>query len=104
MLELDETELEPLALDGMEVPRIRVYGPPPFTEARLGSHDYRYERSFPVKGHGANLPNFIREQMAAGRIPLVLERENRFLIYLDVQAEAEPEPESAEAEETAETT
>jgi hypothetical protein len=84
VLELDELELEPLPLDGMEVPRIRVYGPPPFSQARLGEQEYRYERSFPVKGHGANLPNFIREQTSAGKIPLVLEREDRFYIYLSV--------------------
>jgi hypothetical protein len=84
VLELDELELEPLPLDGMEVARIRVYGPPPFSQAKLGEQEYRYERSFPVKGHGANLPNFIREQMAEGKTPLVLERENRFYIYLSV--------------------
>ena len=84
MLELDETQLEPLPLDGMEVPRIRFYGPPPYTEATLGGREYRYERSFPVKGHGANLPDFIREQMNAGKTPLILERANRFYVYLDV--------------------
>jgi hypothetical protein len=102
ILELDDTELETLPLDGMEVARIRVHGPPPFTEARLGERDYRYERSFPVRGHGANLPNFLREQMDAGRTPLVLERENRFLIYLDVAAEAADASEGGEAEEAAE--
>ena len=84
MLELDDLDLEPLPLDGMEVPRIRVHGPPPFTQAKLGEQEYRYERSYPVKGHGANLPDFIREQMGAGKKPLVLERENRFYIYLSV--------------------
>jgi hypothetical protein len=84
VLELDELELEPLPLDGLEVPRIHFHGPPPFTQAKLGDREYQYERSFPVKGHGANLPNFIREQMAAGKTPLILERENRFYIYLDV--------------------
>ena len=82
MLELDESLLEPLALDGMEVPRIRLHGPPPYTQARLGEREYRYERSFPVKGHGAKLPDFIREQLEAGKTPLVLERESRFYVYL----------------------
>jgi hypothetical protein len=83
VLELDESLLEPLALDGLEVPRIRVYGAPPYSQAKLGEREYRYERSFPVKGHGAKLPNFIREQMATGKTPLVLEREDRFYIYLN---------------------
>jgi hypothetical protein len=84
VLELDETLLETLPLDGMELPRIRLHGPPPFSQARLGDREYRYERSFPVKGHGANLPNFIREQLEAGKTPLLLEREDRFYVYLNV--------------------
>ena len=84
MLELDEALLEPLPLDGVEVSRIRLYGPPPYTQAKLGEQEYRYERSFPVKGHGAKLPNFIREQMAAGKTALILERDTRFYVYLNV--------------------
>jgi hypothetical protein len=84
VLELDELEIEPLPLDGLEVPRIRFYGPPPYTQAKLGEREYRYERSFPVKGHGAKLPNLLREQMAAGKSPLLLERDERFYLYLDV--------------------
>jgi hypothetical protein len=84
VLELDETQLDTLPLDGLEVPRIRLYGPPPYSEAKLGETAYRYEKSFPVKGHGAKLPNFIREQMAAGKTPLILERDTRFYVYLNV--------------------
>jgi hypothetical protein len=84
VLELDESQLELLPLDGLEVPRIRLHGSAPFTLARLGEQEYQYERSFPVKGHGAKLPNFIREQMAAGKTPLVIERDTRFYIYLNV--------------------
>lgn len=82
LLELDEAELEPLPLDGMDVPRIRVGGPPPYWAVRLGGQEYRYERSFPVKGHGASLPDFLREHMAAGRKPLLVERLDRFYVYL----------------------
>lgn len=83
MLELDEAMLEPLALDGMEVPRIRLLrAPPPHTQAKLGDLVYHYERSFPVRGYGANLPRFIREQMQEGKSPLLLERENRLYLYL----------------------
>jgi hypothetical protein len=82
LLELDEAELEPLPLDGMDVPRIRVGGPPPYSAVRLGGQQYLYERSFPVKGHGASLPNFLREHMAAGKKPLLVERIDRFYVYL----------------------
>lgn len=84
MLILDESTLEPLPLDGLEVPCIRLFGPPPYTEAKLGKQEYRYERSYPVQGHSANLPNFIREQIAAGKSPLLIEREDRFYVYLNV--------------------
>jgi hypothetical protein len=82
VLELDESLIETLPLDGLEVPRIHVYGPPPFSQALLGQQQYNYERSFPVKGHGAKLPAFLREQMNAGKTPLILEREDRFYVYL----------------------
>ena len=36
---------------------------------KFGGQEYHYERSFPVKGHGASLPNFLREQLAAGKKP-----------------------------------
>lgn len=81
-LELEDVDLEPLVLDGLEVPRIRYYGPPPFTTLRFDGVDYQYERSFPVKGHGANLPDFLRDRMAAGKKPLLIERTDRFYVYL----------------------
>jgi hypothetical protein len=82
VLELDESLLDMLPLDGLEVPRIHLYGPPPFTQATLGEKQYSYERSFPVRGHGAKLPAFLREQIASGKTPLILEREERFYVYL----------------------
>jgi hypothetical protein len=82
VLELDESELEPLALDGLEVARIRVGGPPPYSAVKLGGQEYQYERSFPVKGYGATLPRALREHLAAGKTPLLLERPDRFYLYL----------------------
>jgi hypothetical protein len=35
-----------------------------------------------VKGHGANLPDFLRDRMAAGKKPLLIERTDRFYVYL----------------------
>jgi hypothetical protein len=82
-MEIDESLLEPLPLDGFEVARVRLHaGGPPFSEVRLGAEKYRYDRSYPVKGHGANLPRYLREQMASGKKPLVIERVDRFYVYL----------------------
>lgn len=83
MLELDEDMLEPLALDGLDVPRVRLLRePPPHTQAKLGDQVYHYERSFPVRGYGANLPRFIRERLEEGKRPLLVERQDRFYLYL----------------------
>jgi len=85
LLELDDSRLEPLPLDGMEVPRILLHeGGPPHSQVRFNGREYRYSRSFPIKGHGASLPRFIREQLDAGKTPLVLERTERFYVYLNV--------------------
>jgi hypothetical protein len=83
ILELEDVDLEPLALDGLEVPRIYMHGgPPPYSELRFEGEDYLYARSFPIKGHGASLPNFLRERMAEGKKPLLVERTDRFYVYL----------------------
>jgi len=85
LLELDDSNLEPLPLDGMEVARVLIHeGGPPHSQVRFNGREYRYARSFPIKGHGASLPRFIREQLGAGKTPLVLERPDRFYVYLDV--------------------
>jgi hypothetical protein len=82
-MEIDESLLDPLPLDGFEVARVRLHGGgPPYSEVRLGGDEYRYDRSYPVKGYGANLPRYLREQMASGKKPLVIERVDRFYLYL----------------------
>jgi hypothetical protein len=82
-MEIDESLLEPLALDGFDVPLVRLHsGPPPSSEVRLGANEYRYDRSYPVTGYGANLPRYLKEQMASGKQPLVIERVDRLYIYL----------------------
>ena len=84
--EFDEDQLEPLPIDGMVIPRIRLTleDEPPFHLVKVGEQTYQYEKSYPIKGHSATLPRFVREQMSAGRKPLVIERPTRFLVYLDV--------------------
>ena len=83
----DETELDALQLDDdLEIPRIRLTmeQSPPYHEIKVGNQAYRYERSYPIKGHGATLPRFAREQLAAGKQTLVVERRDRFLVYVSV--------------------
>ena len=83
----EEAQLEPLPIDGLDVPRIRLTlgEPPPYHQVRVGEQEYEYDKSYPIKGHSATLPRYVREQMGAGRKPLVIERPTRFLVYLDIQ-------------------
>lgn len=84
MLDLDEAQVVPYAVDG-EVPRVRLTrGEPPSVDVRLGGREYRYERSFPIKGHAAVMPRYLREQAAAGKDLLIIERPDRFYIYVAV--------------------
>ena len=86
MDEFDESQVDPLPIDGMEVPRIRLTlsEEPPFHLVKVGGQTYQYEKSYPIKGHGATLPRFVREQLGAGRKTLLIERPTRYLVYLDV--------------------
>jgi len=83
MMQFEDTELEELPLDGdLVVPRIRMttYGLPDI-EIMLGDRQYEYQRSYPIKGHMATLPKAVREGLAAGKTPLVIERSERFYLY-----------------------
>ena len=86
MEEFEEDQLEPLPIDGMLIPRIRLTleEAPPFHQVKVGEQAYQYEKSYPIKGHSATLPRFVREQMGAGRKPLLIERPTRYLVYLDI--------------------
>ena len=70
----------------MMVPRIRLTlgEPPPFYQVKVGDQAYEYQKSYPIKGHSATLPRYLREQLSAGRKPLIIERPTRYLMYLDI--------------------
>jgi hypothetical protein len=84
--EFDVSQLDPLPIDGIEVPRIRLTlgEPTPYHQVKVGDQAYQYEKSYPIKGHGATLPRFVREQMGAGRKTLLIERPTRYLVYLNI--------------------
>lgn len=70
----------------MEIPRIRLTlgEPTPYHQVRVGEQSYQYEKSYPIKGHSATLPRFVRQQLGEGRKPLLIERPTRYLVYLDI--------------------
>jgi hypothetical protein len=50
-----------------------------------------------VRGHGAGLPRFVRGEEAEGRLVMLVEREDRLLVYVhDPAAEAEDEDKGSE--------
>lgn len=90
MQQYDDTELEVLSLPGgFLVPLIRMttYGLPDI-EIMVGDEAYEYERSYPIKGHSAVLPKHIRGTLETGKKPLVIERPDRFYVYIEKSAEA----------------
>jgi hypothetical protein len=80
---IQEDELEPFPMDGIVVAWIKLTEPePPEVELKVGEQAYRYARSYPIKGHSAVLPGYLREQLATGKKPLLIERPDRFYVYL----------------------
>jgi hypothetical protein len=83
VLELPDDLLEPRAMDGLTVPSIRLTQEalPPPVQISVGGQAYQYDRSYPIKGHSAVLPRYLREQMGTGKKPLLVERPTRFYVY-----------------------
>jgi hypothetical protein len=85
LLELDDADLEPIDLDGLDVPVYRMTsGGLPGALLTLGGVQYHYDSSYPIKGYAAILPRYLAEQLSAGKKPLLIERANpsRYYLYL----------------------
>lgn len=85
VLLLEDTLLEPFTIEGITVPLIRMTtGGLPEVELRVGDDEFVYDRSYPIKGHSAVMPGYLRTQIASGKQPLVIERPDRFYVYFAV--------------------
>ncbi len=74
--------------------------PPPFYVTVAGRRFAFNGLTFLVKGHGAPLPTWVREEEAAGHLVLFVERDDRLLCYVhDPAAIEDDEDEAAEAAE-----
>jgi len=82
-LELDPSQLGSLDLQGAWVPYIDLYDldflP---SELKLGEAEYRFNSSFLIKGHSATMPAKIQELRAAGKQAIVVEREDRYYVFV----------------------
>ncbi len=82
-LVVDRSRVGTLELGRMTVPYVDLEDEPfVSSHLRVGDAEYTYSRSFPIKGHGAVMPDVVSELLAAGRSVLVAERRERYYLYL----------------------
>jgi hypothetical protein len=83
VLQIREADLGRLEVDNMRLLYADLYDldfvP---TRIQVGDREFVYQRSFPVRGHGAIMPPYIRSLIDEGRVPLVVERNERYYVYV----------------------
>jgi len=80
--QFDDALLEEFEADRLTVPLLRLNEIDlPQTDIRVGGDEFKYDRSYPIKGQGAVMPGYLREQVAAGKKPLLVERDTRYYVY-----------------------
>jgi hypothetical protein len=82
-LEIAPERLDALELDGIWAPYVYV-GDLDFlpTRVKVGADEYNFHSSMIIFGHGAVLPGRIRELRGAGKKPIILERDERYYVYV----------------------
>jgi hypothetical protein len=83
VLELQPADLGSVEMDGQWVPYIDLYddGFLP-TRVRLGTQEYAFHSSQIISGHGATLPARIRELRVSGKKPLLIQRGDRYYVFV----------------------
>jgi hypothetical protein len=83
MVEIDPAQLGTLDLDEMWVPYVDMHDAD-FVPARVKivNDEYAYKQTFPIFGHGAVMPQAIRQFRADGKKPIVIERDDRYYVYV----------------------
>jgi hypothetical protein len=83
MLELNPRDLGTLELGDQWIPYVNLYGEEFLpTRVRLGDEEYAWHSSTIISGHGAELPGKIRDLRAAGKKPIIIEREDRYYVFV----------------------
>ena len=82
-LEIDPSQVGELDLGEFEVPYVDLNDSPyAHTHIRIGDVEYLYDRSYPVKGHSAEMPADVSAVLAKGKRVLVAARSERYYLYL----------------------
>jgi hypothetical protein len=81
-LAIDPGAIGALELDGRDVPYVDIEDAP-YIHANLSvsGATYEYQRSFPVKGHSAVMPQAVADLQAKGMHVLIAERSERYYVY-----------------------
>ena len=82
-LQLDSSALGSLDLGPVTVPYVDLVNAP-YVHKRIevSGTEYVWERTFPVKGGSAVMPDAVSELLANGKQVLVAERGERYYVYL----------------------
>ena len=82
-MEVAPETLDALELDGIWAPYVYM-GDLEFLPTRLtiGKDEYGFHSSMIIFGHGAVLPDRVRALRAEGKKPIIVEREERYYVYV----------------------
>lgn len=82
-LEVEHSRVGTLELEGLTATYVNLEGEPAVpTHLVVSGIEYTYERSVPVKGHSAVLPQAVTEYRNGGKRVLIAEHSERYMIYL----------------------
>ncbi len=82
-MEIDPAQLGTLDLDDMWVPYLDMHDADFIpSEVKMVNDEYAFKQSFNIFGHGAVMPQAIRQFRAEGKKPIVIERDNRYYVYV----------------------
>ena len=82
-LEIEHSLVGTLELEGMDVTYINLEQLASIpTRLRLADVEYDYDRSFPIRGHSAVLPEAITELEDEGKRIVVAERSERYILFV----------------------
>ncbi|HEY8172141.1 MAG TPA: hypothetical protein VIH21_03570 [Dehalococcoidia bacterium] len=82
-MEIDPANLGTLDLDEMWVPYVDMNdGSFLPTRVKIVNDEYAFESSIIILGHGAVLPGRIRDLRNAGKKAIIIERSQRYYVYV----------------------
>lgn len=80
---IDPASLGRFELEDLDLPYVDLIDAPAVrSKLVLYDTEYDYVRSFPIQGHSAIMPEFVREFLAENKRLLIAERNERYFVYV----------------------